>query len=69
MLYNLDKTYFNTNVSLDFGDLGKILDWCKENCSDEWGYKVLYPAGQEQGQYEFLFSNQHDLINFILWQK
>jgi hypothetical protein len=35
----------------------------------DWGYSIVKPAGEEQGEYEFYFDTQPDYINFILYIK
>lgn len=58
-----------TELKINFGELRPIIEWCKDNCCDHWGYSVLYPAGKTEGDYEFYFDGDTDYINFILYFK
>jgi hypothetical protein len=56
------------NISLDFGELKPILRWCEDNCTGDWAYLQLAPAGQGKGEYEFYFADDFDKTKFILWK-
>jgi hypothetical protein len=60
---------FQTDISVPYGALNAILEWCKKNCKDEWGWHIISPSGEKPGLYKFHFVNEIDQINFILWQK
>jgi len=60
---------YKTQADFEFGQLSSVLEWCKSNCGERWGYFVLSPSGREAGSYEFWFADERDLINFILWKK
>lgn len=55
-------------IQLSFGELKPILRWCEDNCSGEWVYLQLTPAGQGKGEYEFYFEDECDKTKFILWK-
>lgn len=61
----------NTNrveIRLGFGELKPILHWCENNCIHEWAYLQLEPPGQGQGEYEFYFEDERDLVAFKIWK-
>jgi hypothetical protein len=57
------------NLDLKFGTLRGTLQWCRNSCQDEWACKIIDETGSDPGKYEFYFKNEHDLINFILYNK
>lgn len=60
---------YKSEIKLSFGELGPIIKWCDAICAGEWGYKIIKPAGEDRGEYEFFFSDKTDYINFILYKK
>jgi hypothetical protein len=60
---------YNTDITLSYGKLDDVLDWCNKNCVDQWTFKVLDPAGSEPGNYNFIFEDKKDYVNFLLWEK
>jgi hypothetical protein len=60
---------YKSEIKLKFGELGPIMRWCQINCVGEWAYQMMRLAGEEQGEYEFYFSNKADYINFNLFKK
>ena len=65
----LPSTQFKTDIFLLWGELRPVTEWCERNCSCEWAYECIEPAGRDAGMYEFYFESQRDHINFILWKK
>ena len=65
----LPDTKYKTEISIKFGELTKIVNWCESQCSSEWGYDTKDYAGSDPGKYMFYFGNEADYINFILWKK
>lgn len=68
-MYKITNNNFNAELKIEFGKLETIVKWCSQNCLQDWGYEVLYPAGREEGEYKFFFIDRDDYINFLLWQK
>ena len=64
MLPNINKV----EVSLDYGELTSIVNWCERNCNLEWGYECTLPAGRDAGMYDFYFQDEKDLLAFIIWK-
>lgn len=56
-------------IDIEFGKLKPLLNWCEKNCTGEWKYNIIDPAGDMVGQYTFFFEDKNDKLNFILWQK
>jgi len=55
-------------VDLQFGELKPILRWCEDNCTGEWTFLQIQPAGQGKGEYEFYFEDDSDKVKFIMWK-
>jgi predicted lipoprotein with Yx(FWY)xxD motif len=64
----LQNTKNKVEISLGFGELKPILHWCEDNCTGEWAYFILEPAGQGKGEYEFYFEDDSDKVKFIMWK-
>lgn len=61
----------NTNkadISLSYGELTPIIKWCERNCTGEWGWNQVEPAGSDAGLYEFYFEEEKDLVKFTIWK-
>jgi len=64
MLTNTNKV----EIKLYFGELEPVVRWCERNCSGEWAYEQLEPAGNLAGEYEFYFEQEKDLVAFTVWK-
>jgi len=62
-------TQYKTRITIGYGELKPVIDWCQRNCANYWGYDCQIPAGREGGLYDFYFETESDYINFILWKK
>ena len=60
---------FQTEISISYGNLTPMLNWCESNCADHWSFNILEDAGNEEGKYKFFFQSQTDYINFLVWKK
>jgi hypothetical protein len=56
------------DIALLYGDLTPIISWCERNCTGEWGWNQLEPAGAGAGVYEFFFDEERDAVAFTLWK-
>lgn len=65
----LTKFGYKCEIAIPYGELQPIIDWCQTNCDYDWQYTVLNQAGSNPGCYQFLFDNETDYINFLLWKK
>jgi hypothetical protein len=73
MLKNTVNLKYQSNLTIPFGKLQTVLDWCNHNCEKNWAWsqsdifyippnninKVLY-------DYTFSFESEKDYIAFIL---
>lgn len=64
----LPNTRYKVDTKITWGKLAPIISWCKSNCSGDWSYEIIMPAGMDAGDYRFHFSNEQDYINFTLWK-
>ena len=63
-------TQFKTKITIGYGQLKPIIEWCTRNCIDDWGYDCLeFAGGRDGGLYDFYFETESDYLNFILWKK
>lgn len=62
-------TAYQTDVDIKYGQLSNMLDWCTDNCTDEWGYTVIDSAGEQPGIYSFKFMSEKDYVTFLVWKK
>jgi len=61
-------TQYKTEISISYGQLKPIIDWCQRNSVYDWGYDCKFPAGRDAGLYDFYFETESDYLNFILWK-
>jgi hypothetical protein len=63
-------TQYKTEISIGYGELKPVIEWCQRNCANDWGYNCLeFAGGSDGGLYDFYFETESDYINFILWKK
>ena len=62
-------TQYKTEISIGYGQLKLLIEWCERNCERDWGFNCLATAGSDGGLYDFYFETEADYINFILWKK
>lgn len=66
-------TSYKANISVEFGQLTPMIEWCERNCVASWRYsgetnehwngdKMFYG-------YEFLFESEKDYVAFLMWKK
>lgn len=65
----LIKFGYRCDIAIPYGELQPIIEWCQHNCNYNWHYKVLNEAGSAPGFYQFVFDNEVDYVNFLLWKK
>jgi hypothetical protein len=55
------------NVTVEFGQLKHIMNWCRDNCRGNWSI-TNYQADcfQYGNAYEFSFDDEHDVTAFSL---
>ena len=64
----IQDNLYKTDIVIGFGELGSIVTWICENCSDNWNYEVLVSAGKDAGLYRFQFQEDIDYVKFTLWK-
>lgn len=65
----LTKFGYRCDIAIPYGELQSIIEWCQNNCNYNWHYKILNEAGSSPGFYQFIFDNEVDYVNFLLWKK
>ncbi len=54
-------------VSLKYGDLDDAIEWCIENCKQEWDLAEIQEySGFANGVYHFSFADDRDAMIFTL---
>jgi hypothetical protein len=57
----------NIIVSIKFGELDEVMDWCEQNCQDVWNIETIIEySGYQPGTYEFVFTSDSDATFFAL---
>lgn len=67
-------TAYSTTIDLPYGDLKKVMEWCKKNCLADWKFSPGIPHAIEHGQiyaesYKFYFESERDYVAFMVWKK
>lgn len=60
-------TAHKTNVSVAFGQLQSIVDWCERNCEGDWRY--MEDINDQWHGFEFFFESKKDYVAFLMWKK
>lgn len=61
-------TQYKSDIVVGFGQLGPLVEWVKENCTNNWNYEIIESAGKDAGTYRFYFCEQNDYVKFLLWK-
>jgi hypothetical protein len=61
-------TAYKIKLSMPWGDLKDIVDWCDRNCSGDYRY-TEDPNGEMYNSWIFFFENERDYVAFTLWLK
>jgi hypothetical protein len=59
---------YTTDVKINYGELEKYIHWCERNCQNEFHFSVLATAGDNPGEYRFIFENEIDYTTFSVWK-
>jgi len=58
---------FHLEISRPFGDLDKILLWCKTELQGDWRWQLLELSTIDRpGNYKFYFDSERDCVAFSL---
>ena len=60
---------YHANINLPYGQLGRVVNWCQDNCKSDWQFDVVEAADVQGGTYQFTFRSDMDAVKFILWQQ
>ena len=60
---------YHTKIDIKYGDLKNVMQWCKDNCANEWTFNVEDYAGEKAGTYEFRFASEKDYVSFLVWKR
>jgi hypothetical protein len=60
-------TSHKANVSVPYGQLQPIVEWCDRNCTSEWRY--MEDHNDQYNSWEFFFESEKDYVAFLIWKK
>lgn len=53
-------------ITIPFGELGIMLDWCKSNIQHDWHLANLDIGGEQAGHYIVSFTDENDYNFFAM---
>ena len=64
-------TAHKANISVQYGQLQPVLDWCERNCEGDYRYIDINNPEHDNatGRWEFLFESEKDYVAFLMWKK
>lgn len=63
-------TAYKADIQLAYGELGKVVEWCRNNCVSEWKFHEHHNTEDSwKPEYTFYFENERDFVAFTLWKK
>jgi hypothetical protein len=65
-----DSFSFAREINKPFGELDRVLAWCKTELLDEWRWQLIdVSTDKRPGRYIFYFDSERDYFAFTLyWQ-
>ena len=60
-------TAHRANITLPYGQLQPIVEWCERNCTGDWRFMENF-EDQFNG-FDFLFESERDYVAFLIWNK
>jgi hypothetical protein len=70
------QKYYKSKVTIPFGQLQTVIDWCDRNCRCDWRYtdnvelplwlKEITPYLPTPPLYTFMFEDERDYMAFML---
>lgn len=65
-----DSFNYAREITKPFGELDRVLAWCKTELLDEWRWQLVdVSTDQRPGRYIFYFDSERDYFAFTLyWQ-
>lgn len=61
---------YKTTVTLPFGNLRHIIDWCRNNLKNEFRFEEVVSIGvNETTIYNVYFETEQDYFTFVIWKK
>ena len=60
---------YTTPVTIPYGQLQAMIDWCQNNCVKDWNFTFLKQDKGTPWEYEFTFKSKKDYVTFCLWKK
>ena len=62
-----DSFNFAREITKPYGEIERVLDWCKSAVSDEWRWQMIeMSTPAKMGRYIFYFDNERDCVAFCL---
>lgn len=65
-----DSFAFAHEISKPFGELDRVLDWCKTEMQGDWRWQLAEMSTDlRPGRYIFYFDSERDFVAFLLQWK
>lgn len=62
-----DSFHYHAEIQKPHGALDAMIDWCQQECEQEWRWSILESSGQTRpGRYLFYFDSDRDCCAFTL---
>ena len=61
-------TAYKINLSMPWGQLKDIVEWCDRNCTDDYRF-MEDPDGNMYNSWVFFFESERDYVAFTLFNK
>jgi len=61
-------TAFKIKLSMPWGQLKEIVEWCDRNCTGDYRY-MEDPNGEMNNSWVFFFEAERDYVAFLMWKK
>lgn len=62
-----DSFQYSTEIAKPFGELDRVLAWCRDQLIDDWRWQLAQPSSDRMpGRYVFYFDSGRDYFAFLL---
>lgn len=68
-------TAYSTTIDLPYGELKRVMEWCKSNCVADWKFspggdaRHIAETHNRNEEYKFYFESERDYVAFLVWKK
>ena len=62
-------TAYKTRIDIPFGELKSVIEWCTDNCINDWRFNEEFNPADTKHGYDFYFESERDYVAFVVWKK